>query len=242
MIIMFMIAATTAVGSTATILLGAFCLLDSHTQLRTDLIIKREKHDTLANRLANAADKVGSRKLSALPCYEQYYEYLAIMQHFYVVVIYAELYGEIHIAVFWLYGHFCRVSRFFHDCRVPMVQSSVQRFCGTVSRECFNAALIYAVSYIRMTRHQLRHSRCCSKLERGVVPELDEAHNLFSMCLQTMKCSFVALFLTNLALRVRLSCPSCVDDWSFWKPTSMLASCRYSPNCVLYLTTCWVSL
>jgi hypothetical protein len=59
MIIMFMIAATSAVGSTATILLGAFCLLDSHTQLRTDLITKREKHDNFANRFAKTADAVG---------------------------------------------------------------------------------------------------------------------------------------------------------------------------------------
>lgn len=56
MIIMFMIAATTAVSSTATILLAAFCLLDSHTQLRTDLMTKHAKQDTLSNRFARAAD------------------------------------------------------------------------------------------------------------------------------------------------------------------------------------------
>lgn len=66
MIIMFMIAATTAVGTTATILLGAFCLLDSNTQLRTDLITKRAKQDTLANSFAKAADAVGSWKLCIL--------------------------------------------------------------------------------------------------------------------------------------------------------------------------------
>jgi hypothetical protein len=58
MIIMFMIAATTAVGSTATILLGAFWIVDSCGMLRFDRLVPRVKTDSFANRFAKAADTV----------------------------------------------------------------------------------------------------------------------------------------------------------------------------------------
>jgi len=60
MIVMFIIASTTSVASVGTISLAAFHIVDSQTRLRSDLLKKRERHNSWTARLERRVSKVNT--------------------------------------------------------------------------------------------------------------------------------------------------------------------------------------